>query len=136
MTATVQVDPADLNALVAHIAAIGTVDDGPATFKTVSLDPVEVNRFPGVWIRIEGFDITQVMTPGYAWITTTLHIIAGDKPWSKAFAELLPLLDVLVEAVTPDNTQPVRPTAVPLPDQALLPALAVPYTLRTTPEEE
>lgn len=126
MTAPVQLDPADLVALVDQVKAAG--------FKAVAYDPAEVKVLPGVWIRVDAIDVVDVLADGCTRVPTTLHLIVGSKPLLAALTELLPLLDALCEVLTPtgDVTIVGVDTGVGNP----LPALAVPYEMRTTPTEE
>jgi hypothetical protein len=125
MTAPVQLDPADLAALVAAIAAIPAI-------KAASYDPTDLLRTPAAWVRIDGIDTLPVMADGHTDVPVTIHLIVPAKPFTQAFADLCPLLDALVDVLTP--TGPALVTGVVLPGStAVLPALAVPFTLHTKP---
>lgn len=125
MTAPVQLDPADLVALVDLVKSAG--------FTQASYEPSKVKVLPGVWIRLDQVDTVDVIADGCAVVTTTLHLVVGSKPVDDALVELLPLYDELCEVLTP--TGPFTVVAVDL-GTGPLPALAVPYETRTIPTEE
>lgn len=126
MTAPVQLDPADLVGLVDLVKSAG--------FKSVSYDVAEVKVLPGVWIRLDAIDVLAVIADGHTRVPTTLHLIVGSKPVGAALAELLPLLDNLCAVLTP--TGDVTVVGVSTGAGAPLPALAVPFEMRTIPTEE
>lgn len=123
---TVQLDPADLDALVALVKTAG--------FKSVSFEPAEVKVLPGVWIRLDAIDVLASLADGFTRVPTTLHLIVGSKPVDQALRELLPLLDELCAVLTP--TGDVTMVGVNTGLKALLPALAVPFEMRTEPTPE
>lgn len=127
MTAPVQLAVADLDALVDLVKSAGV-------FETVTLDPNEIKLRPACWVKVEEIDVTSVLAEGCTTTKATLHLMVGQKPWRDAFAELLPLLDALVEVVTPDGV--IRPAQFTAADKAQYPGLAVPFTFDTAPEEE
>jgi hypothetical protein len=124
VTAPVQLDPADLDALVDLVKSAGG-------FTSVSLDPAEVKILPGVWIRVDLIDVLDTLADGYTRVPTTLHLIVGSKPVGAALHELLPLLDQLCAVLTP--TGDVTIVGVNTGLATPLPALAVPFEMRTIP---
>lgn len=126
MTAAVQLDPADLDELIDLVKSAG--------FKSVSFDPSDVKILPGVWIRLDTIDVLAALGDGCTRVTTTIHLITGSKPIGSALGELLPLLDGLCAVLTPSGD--VALVGVNTGLKAPLPALAVPYEMRTVPTEE
>lgn len=123
MTAPVQLDPADLNALATLVKGAG--------FGSVGYDAADLKVLPGVWIRVDQVDVTAVLADGHTRVATTLHLVVGSKPIGSALGELLPLLDQLCTVLTP--TGPVALVGVNTGLTAPLPALAVPFEMRTAP---
>jgi hypothetical protein len=119
----VQLDPADLDALVALVESAG--------FKSVSFEPADVKVTPGVWIRIDAIDVLANLADGCTRVPTTLHLVVGSKPLLPALRELLPLLAQLCAVLTP--TGDVTIVGVDTGLKVPLPALAVPYEMRTIP---
>jgi hypothetical protein len=124
---TVQLDPADL-------AALRTLIDGAGDF-TVSYEPADLKVLPGVWIRVDAIDLLSTLADGHTRVPVTLHLVTRTKPIEKALGDLLPMLDAVCSVLTPAGD--VTITGVVLPgSQTPMPALAVPYELRTIPTEE
>lgn len=123
MSAPVQLAPADLTALVDLVKSAG--------FEQVAYDPAKVKVLPGVWIRIDAIDVRDVLADGHTRVAVTLHLVIKSKPVDEALVELLPLLDQLVEVLTPSGD--VTVVGVNTGMSQPLPALAVPFEFRTAP---
>lgn len=126
MTAAVQLDPADLDELIALVKSAG--------FKSVSFESAEVKILPGVWVRLDAIDVLAALGDGCTRVATTLHLIVGSKPVTAALRELLPLFDELCAVLTP--TGDVNLVGVDTGLKVPLPSLAVPFEMRTIPTEE
>lgn len=124
---TVQLDPADLETFRAQLA-----DAGPFQ---VSYEPKDLKVLPAVWIRVDAIDVASVLADGHTRLPLTLHLVTRAKPLQDALGDLLPVLDAVCSVLTP--TGDVTIAGVVLPgSQTPMPALAVPYELRTIPTEE
>lgn len=127
MTAPVQLDPADLDALIALVKSAEGIN-------SASFDAADVKVLPGAWVRIDAIDVVDVLADGCTRVATTIHLIIGSKPVGAALKDLLPLLDSLCEVLTP--TGDVALVGVNTGLQTPLPALAVPFEMRTEPTPE
>lgn len=128
MSAPVVLDPADLAAFLDLLRAAPAV-------KSASTDPSKVHT-PGVWVRIDAVNPGPLAAG--ADVDMTLFPVAGDLNWDDAWKTLLPLQDDVLAVLNEIGGAgaPVTPTSLVLQgSQAPKPALSIPFTLHTAPEE-
>lgn len=129
MSAPVVLNPADLAAFLDLLRAKDRIS-------SASTDPSKVQT-PGVWVRIDNIDAGPLAAG--AEVDMTLFPVAGDLDWDDAWKVLLPLQDDVLAVLNEIGGAgaPISPTSLVLQgSQAPKPALSIPFTLHTAPEEE
>ncbi len=99
-----------------------TALEGVDGIRSVSLDAVDLEPLPGVLIRPTSFalDLLGGFTP-----TADLFVVVPDQTHDRALAELVPLVNAVLEVIDPAG--PIAAATVQFPEGVRLPALLIPY---------
>lgn len=132
---TYQIDPADLEALVAKIAAVEgldeVTDDGTGETKPAQVGLMEQpTTLPGVFVQVFGYTFDTL--DAYK-VRGRLILAVPDAPVAEALPALAELLAKVATAVRPAGEVTHELLAR---DGATVPALAFPFVARCTPATE